>query len=129
MDTLHRARRLALVVAKEPLRLSVYKQSGRPRGNGHSCVGKLFKRLALQEASRHTKRAKGPTQQHYSCATIRNPRNAWAKKRPPGKAIRLASWPFGKCSSWNCDDSTQITDVPNFRSGVGTVVLRKQVRI
>jgi hypothetical protein len=54
--------KLSVDVSTNYLRPDYKQKSGRPRGNGHSCVGKLVKLLTLQEAPRHTKRAKGRTE-------------------------------------------------------------------
>jgi hypothetical protein len=48
-------------------------KSGRPRGDGHSCVGKLFLNcLLLEEAPCHAKRAESRPEQHHGRSTIRN---------------------------------------------------------
>jgi hypothetical protein len=89
-DSLYGGLKLSVDVSTNYLRLDYKQKSGRPKKDDHSCVGKLFKRLALQEASRHTKRAEGRTEQHYRGAAVGNARNTRAKKCPPGKAVILS---------------------------------------
>ncbi len=89
-DSLYGGLKLSVDVSTNYLRPDYKQKSGRPKKDDHSCVGKLFKGLALQEASRHTKRTEGRTEQHYCGAAVGNARNARAKERPARKAVILS---------------------------------------
>ena len=89
-DILYGALKLSVASARTTFVRDYKQKSGRPKKDDHSCVGKLFKRLALQEAARHTKRTEGRTEQHYRGAAVGNARNTRAKERPARKAVILS---------------------------------------
>ena len=64
----------------------VQTKSGRPKRNGHSCVGKFCNGLTLQETPGHAEGAERSTKQHYCSSAVWNP-TSWVEQRPTGHLV------------------------------------------